>query len=132
MTVYAVMLAATIAPRPTATKTACAVTPTALPTTESSASRRPTVSARPIVKSRLGPGTWMKRIDATRNATHWLDVGTVPVCSPARKRAGVFRASDTSVGDHDDPLAHASHGPAARRRRGDHARGVPRLPPRHA
>src|SRR3954470_10814423 len=50
--------------------------PIPLPATESSASRRPTVSARPMVNSRLGPGTWMKRMDATRNAIHWLVVGT--------------------------------------------------------
>src|SRR5687768_14291465 len=50
--------------------------PRALPTTESRASRRPTVRARPIVKSRLGPGTWMKRALATTKASHWLVVGT--------------------------------------------------------
>ena len=32
-----------------------------------------------MVKSRLGPGTWMKRIEATRKASHWLEVGTTPV-----------------------------------------------------
>jgi hypothetical protein len=32
-----------------------------------------------MVKSRLGPGTWMNRIDATRNAIHWLDDGMAPV-----------------------------------------------------
>ena len=77
--VYAVALAATTAPRPIATRTTWATSPIALPTTESSASRRPTVRARPMVKSRLGPGTWMKRIEATRNATHWLDDGMAPV-----------------------------------------------------
>ena len=55
------------------------MTPRALPTTESSASRRPTVRARPIVNSRLGPGTWMKRALATTKASHWLVVGTRPL-----------------------------------------------------
>jgi hypothetical protein len=31
------------------------------------------------VNSRLGPGTWMKRMDATTNAIHWLVVGTPAV-----------------------------------------------------
>jgi hypothetical protein len=29
-----------------------------------------------MVKSRLGPGTWMNRIEATMNASHWLEDGT--------------------------------------------------------
>ena len=69
-TAYAAELAVTTAARPTAMSTTWTMMPIPLPATESSASRRPTVSARPIVNSRLGPGTWMKRMDATRKAIH--------------------------------------------------------------
>ena len=92
--VYAVALAATTAPSPIATRATWAVTPSALPTTESSASRRPTVRARPMVKSRLGPGTWMKRIEATRNATHWLDDGMAPVWGHADACVSAISAGD--------------------------------------
>jgi hypothetical protein len=34
-----------------------------------------------MVNSRLGPGTWMNRIDATTNAISWLVVGTAQ-CGP--------------------------------------------------
>ena len=67
-TVYATELAVTTAARPTAISTTWTMIPMPLPATDSSASRRPTVSARPMVNSRLGPGTWMKRMDATRKA----------------------------------------------------------------
>ena len=93
---YAVALAVTIAPSPRATSATWAVTPSALPTTESSASRRPTVRARPMVKSRLGPGTWMKRIEAIRNATHWLDDGMAPVWGHAVVGVARFREAVSS------------------------------------
>src|SRR3954470_15856443 len=112
MTVYAVMLAATTAPRPTATKTACAVTPTALPSTESSASRRPTVRARPIVKSRLGPGTWMKSALATRKASHWWVGGTRPVWGSSPPRARGLRVGK------DEPMG-AGHSHGSHRAGGD-------------
>ena len=43
--------------------------------TETRASRRLTVSARPSMNSRLGPGTWMKSSEATTKASHWLELG---------------------------------------------------------
>ena len=59
----------TSAPRPNATATTCVYTPTELPTTVSSASRRPTVSARLIVNSTLGPGTTtMRNVSAAKAA----------------------------------------------------------------
>ena len=70
----------------------CVTMPSALPTTESRASRRPTVRARPIVKSRLGPGTWMNSALATTKASHWLSVGTGPVSSSARRPARLLHA----------------------------------------
>src|SRR4051812_8545718 len=73
--------------------------PSALPTTESSASRRPTVSARPIVKSRLGPGTWMKRALASTKASHWLVVGTRSLWRPSPPRArGLPVGKDVPMG----------------------------------
>jgi hypothetical protein len=39
-----------------------------------------------MVNNRLGPGTWMNRIEATRKAAHWLDDGTRPVCADRRSR----------------------------------------------
>ena len=53
-----------------------------------------------MVKSRLGPGTWMNRIDATRNATHWLDDGMTPVWGRA-----AARVSGISAGDRPDAMA---------------------------
>src|SRR5436190_4437148 len=85
-TAYAAELAVTTAARPTAISTTWTTTPTPLPTTESSASRRPTVNARPMVNSRLGPGTWMNRMDATMKASHWLVVGTETSCQAQRCR----------------------------------------------
>jgi hypothetical protein len=32
-----------------------------------------------MVNSRLGPGTWMNRIEEMRKASHWWDVGICPV-----------------------------------------------------
>ena len=80
-TAYAAELAVTTAASPTAISTTCTITPIPLPATDSSASRRPTVSARPMVNSRLGPGTWMKRMEASRKASHWFVVGTIAFCS---------------------------------------------------
>ena len=47
-----------------------------------------------MVKSRLGPGTWMKRIEATRNATHWLDDGMAPVWGHADACVSAISAGD--------------------------------------
>jgi Arc/MetJ family transcription regulator len=33
-----------------------------------------------MVNSRLGPGTWMNRMEAIRKASHWLDVGMGSFC----------------------------------------------------
>ena len=70
--------AATSAPSPMASATICPNTPIPLPTADRSASRRPTVSARPMVNSRLGPGTWMNRIEANTKAISWLADDTDP------------------------------------------------------
>src|SRR4051812_12601865 len=72
--------------------------PSALPTTDNRASRRPTVSARPIVNSRLGPGTWMKSALATTKASHWLVVGTPPFCSRGVVTCRLFFVTETEVG----------------------------------
>src|SRR6478736_6036032 len=86
--------------------------PRALPTTESSASRRPTVRARPIVKSRLGPGTWMKRALATTKASHWLVVGTLSLwwSSPPRARGLPVRKDVPMGAGHSHGSHRAGHG----------------------
>ena len=90
--VYAVADAATSAPRPSATPATWTTRPRVLPTTDSSASRRPTVSARPMVNSRLGPGTWMNRIDATTKASSWLVLGMSRLSARPVPGANPFRA----------------------------------------
>ena len=119
--VYAVALAATTAPSPTATRTTWATSPRALPTTESSASRRPTVSARPMVKSRLGPGTWMNRIEATRKAAHWLDDGMATVWGRDGARGKCFAVAAESLGDsrHRAPSTAQPDAPAPVRAHGE-------------
>src|SRR3954468_24870970 len=101
-TAYAAELAVTTAASPTAIRTTWTMIPMPLPATERSASRRPTVRARPMVNSRLGPGTWMKRVDATRNASHWLVVGTQRLSTLAGPLARRYPAPLDPAPDHQE------------------------------
>jgi hypothetical protein len=59
----------TTAPTPNATATSCTHRPSSLPTTLSSAARRPTVSARLMVNSTLGPGTAIRTLTTAANVS---------------------------------------------------------------
>jgi hypothetical protein len=62
----------TTAPTPNATATICTHSPISLPTTVSSADRRPTVSARLMVNRTLGPGMAISTVTTAANARTWL------------------------------------------------------------
>ncbi len=62
-------------------------TPTALPTTEASAVRRPCARARPTTNSTLGPGITMRTRDARANASNWpVDTMTGTIALPVAEQ----------------------------------------------
>src|ERR1700722_17967287 len=63
----------TTAPTPNATATTCTHRPNSFPTTVSSAARRPTVSARLMVNSTLGPGIAIRTLTTTATADRSAD-----------------------------------------------------------
>ena len=51
-----------------------------------------------MVKSRLGPGTWMNSALASTKASHWLVVGTETLCGHGTVACRLFAVTETKVG----------------------------------
>ena len=115
-------LAAMSGPSPTARAQIWVRMPSALPTTVSSASRRPDDSARPIVNSTLGPGIAMMTTDAAANASRVEADGI-----PPSVRARASRPHRFTRGAGQARALHRLVGPRAPRR-GARITGVARMP----